>query len=470
VIHPTAIIEPGARLAPDVAVGAYSLIGPQVELGEGCRVGPHVVIEGRTRIGRNNRISQFASIGGPPQDKKYAGEDTAVEIGDGNTIREYVTINRGTIGDARVTRVGDDNWIMAYVHFAHDCQIGSHTIFANACELAGHVQVGDWAILGATTLVHQFVQIGAHSFTGMGTYLDRDLPPYVRAGRQHGATLWHQQRGLAAARPAGGEHRRAEARLQDHLPQRARPGGSAARARSAVRGLPGSEAHPRFPERLEARLHTLVAADPVHVGMVAAEASGDLLAAHLIAALKARRPQLRFSGIGGPKMIAQGFESDVPMDRLGVRGYAEVLRHYRGIMAVRRKLAGAPAAGAPGRFHRRRFLGFQSRAGAQAEGRRDSRDPVRQPVHLGLARLAPAPHRALGHASARALSVRAGPVRKGRACRSPMSATRLRMKFRWIRTSPRRASSCACRPGRRCSRCCRAAAARSCITWRIFSC
>ena len=180
-IHPTAIVEPGARLAANVAVGAYSLIGPRVEVGEGTSIGPHVMIEGRTRIGRNNRISQFASIGGPPQDKKYAGEDTAVEIGDGNAIREYVTINRGTMGDARVTRVGNDNWIMAYVHFAHDCQIGNSTIFANACELAGHVHVGDWAILGATTLVHQFVRIGAHSFTGMGTYLDRDLPPYVRA-------------------------------------------------------------------------------------------------------------------------------------------------------------------------------------------------------------------------------------------------------------------------------------------------
>jgi len=180
-IHPTAIIEPGARLALGVSVGAYSIIGAQVEVGEGSAIGPHVVLSGRTRIGRDNRIWQFCSIGEPPQDKKYAGEDTAVEIGDGNTIREYVTINRGTAGDARVTRVGDVNWIMAYVHFAHDCRIGSHTIFANACELAGHVHVGDWAILGATTLVHQFVQVGAHSFTGMGTYLDRDLPPFVRA-------------------------------------------------------------------------------------------------------------------------------------------------------------------------------------------------------------------------------------------------------------------------------------------------
>jgi UDP-N-acetylglucosamine acyltransferase len=195
-IHPSAIIEPGARLAPDVSVGAYSLIGAQVEIGAGSVIGPHVVLEGRVRLGRNNRVSQFASIGGPPQDKKYAGEDTAVEIGDGNTIREYVTINRGTIGDAQVTRVGDDNWIMAYVHFAHDCQIGSHTIFANACELAGHVRVGDWAILGATTLVHQFVHIGAHSFTGMGTYLDRDLPPYVKAAGNMAKPFGINSRGL----------------------------------------------------------------------------------------------------------------------------------------------------------------------------------------------------------------------------------------------------------------------------------
>ena len=178
-VHPTAIVAPGAKLASGTSVGPYSIIGPEVEVGEGTRIASHVVIEGRTRIGRDNRIFQFASIGAEPQDKKYRGEPTSVEIGDGNTIREYVTINRGTAQDAGVTRVGDDNWIMAYVHFAHDCQVGSHVIVANACELAGHVHVGDWAILGATTLVHQFVHIGAHSFTGMGTYLPQDLPPYV---------------------------------------------------------------------------------------------------------------------------------------------------------------------------------------------------------------------------------------------------------------------------------------------------
>jgi UDP-N-acetylglucosamine acyltransferase len=180
-VHPTAIVHDGARLAAEVAVGPYSIVGPGVELGEGTWIGAHVVLDGRIRIGRRNRIFHFASIGAPPQDKKYAGEDTAVEIGDGNVIREYATINRGTALDAGVTRVGNDNWIMAYVHFAHDCQIGSHSIFANACQLAGHVTVGDWAIFGATTLVHQFVHIGAHAFTGMGTYLPQDLPPFVTA-------------------------------------------------------------------------------------------------------------------------------------------------------------------------------------------------------------------------------------------------------------------------------------------------
>ena len=180
-IHPTAIVEPGAKLADGVSVGAYSIIGKDATIGERTWIGPHVVIEGRVRIGRDNRLYQFSCIGGAPQDKKYAGEDTSVEIGDGNVIREYVTINRGTALDAKVTRVGNDNWIMAYVHLAHDCQVGSHTIFANLSQLAGHVHVGDWAILGGATHAHQFVRIGTHSFTGIDTFLDRDLPPYVKA-------------------------------------------------------------------------------------------------------------------------------------------------------------------------------------------------------------------------------------------------------------------------------------------------
>ncbi|MDH4192480.1 MAG: acyl-ACP--UDP-N-acetylglucosamine O-acyltransferase [Betaproteobacteria bacterium] len=178
-IHATAIVHPKAKLAEGVTVGAFSIIGEQVELGEACSVGAHVVIEGRTRIGARNRIFHFAAIGGQPQDKKYAGEDTALEIGDDNTIREYVTISCGTAQDVGVTRLGNDNWIMAYTHIAHDCQVGSHAILANLTQLAGHVRVDDWAILGGGSLVHQFVHIGAHSFVGVGTRLTQDLPPYV---------------------------------------------------------------------------------------------------------------------------------------------------------------------------------------------------------------------------------------------------------------------------------------------------
>jgi UDP-N-acetylglucosamine acyltransferase len=180
-VHATALVDGAAKLGKGVTVGPYSVIGPKVEVGEGTWIGAHVVLDGRLRIGRNNKIFHFSSLGAPPQDKKYADEDTAVEIGEANTIREYVTINRGTAQDAGVTRLGNNNWVMAYVHFAHDCQIGNNTIFANSCQLAGHVLVGDWAIFGATTLVHQFVHIGAHAFTGMGTYLAQDLPPYVKA-------------------------------------------------------------------------------------------------------------------------------------------------------------------------------------------------------------------------------------------------------------------------------------------------
>jgi len=180
-IHPSAIIHPGASLGAKVSVGAYSIVGEHVEIGDDTRIGPHVVIEGHTRIGKGNRIFQFSSLGAAPQDKKYSDEPTRLEIGDGNTIREFCTLNCGTVQDAGVTRLGDDNWIMAYVHLAHDCQIGDHTIFANSAQIAGHVHVGDYAILGGFTGVHQFVRVGAHSFTAIATVLVHDLPPYVMA-------------------------------------------------------------------------------------------------------------------------------------------------------------------------------------------------------------------------------------------------------------------------------------------------
>ena len=180
-IHSTAIIHPGARLGAGVSVGPYSIIGEHVEIGDNTRIGPHVVISGHTRIGCDNRIFQFSSIGEIPQDKKYAGEPTRLEIGDRNTIREYCTLNLGTAQDAGVTRVGDDNWIMAYVHIAHDCQVGNKTIFANNAQLAGHVHVGDWAIFGGYTGVHQFCRVGAHTMTAVGTVILQDVPPYVMA-------------------------------------------------------------------------------------------------------------------------------------------------------------------------------------------------------------------------------------------------------------------------------------------------
>lgn len=180
-IHERAIVSDRARLHEEVSIGPYSIVGPDVEIGPGTRVESHVVLKGPCVIGRDNHIFQFASIGDDPQDKKYAGEPTRLVIGDRNTIREYCTINRGTVQDAGVTRVGNDNWIMAYVHIAHDCVIGDQTIFANNSTLAGHVHIGDWAILGGFTAVHQYCHIGAHTLTGIYTSVTKDIPAYVLA-------------------------------------------------------------------------------------------------------------------------------------------------------------------------------------------------------------------------------------------------------------------------------------------------
>ena len=192
-IDERAIIDASAKLADNVSIGPYSIIGPHVEIGSGTVIGSHVVIKGPTRIGKDNKIFQFSSIGEDPQDKKFAGEETHLEIGDGNTIREYCSINRGTGDGGGVTRIGNDNWIMAYVHIAHDCQVGSHTIFANNSTLAGHVDVQDHAILGGFAAVHQFCRIGEHSFTAMATAINKDIPPFVMASgnlaKPHGLNI-----------------------------------------------------------------------------------------------------------------------------------------------------------------------------------------------------------------------------------------------------------------------------------------
>jgi len=179
VIHPSAVVADGAILADDVEVGPFSFIDEKVEIGSGTVVGPHVVIKGPTKIGQHNKIHQFAAIGDAPQDLKYRGEDTCLEIGDHNTIREYATINRGTVDGGGYTRIGDHNLLMAYTHVAHDCQLGNRIVFSNGASLAGHVEVGDYVILSGFSLVHQFCKIGAHAFAGMGSSINKDVAPYT---------------------------------------------------------------------------------------------------------------------------------------------------------------------------------------------------------------------------------------------------------------------------------------------------
>jgi UDP-N-acetylglucosamine acyltransferase len=193
IIHQTAIVDSNAKLDDTVEVGAYSIIGPHVTVGARTKIGPHVVIDGHTTIGCDNIFFQFSSIGAIPQDMKYRGEPTRLEIGDRNTIREFCTFNLGTAQDAGVTRLGNDNWISAYVHLAHDCQVGSHTIFSNNATLAGHVHIGDWVIMSGFSGVHQFCKIGAHAFVGMYTSISQDVPAFVLLsgipGEPHGINV-----------------------------------------------------------------------------------------------------------------------------------------------------------------------------------------------------------------------------------------------------------------------------------------
>lgn len=203
-IHPSATVDPKTEIADDVVIGAYSIVGPDVRIGAGTEIGPHCVIDGCTTIGRDNRFYRYCSIGGMPQDKKYAGEPTRLTIGDRNTVREFVTFNTGTVQDGGLTTLGSDNWIMAYVHVAHDCHIGDNVILANGVQLGGHVRVGDWAILGGLTGVHQFSRIGEHSMTGGNSSLMQDMPPYVLGAgnpcRPHGInTEGLKRRGFSAA-------------------------------------------------------------------------------------------------------------------------------------------------------------------------------------------------------------------------------------------------------------------------------
>lgn len=192
-VHPSAVIHPGAKLGEGVEIGPFCVVGDEVEIGAGTRIDSHVVIHGPTRMGRDNRVHSFAAIGGDPQDKKFHGERCELVIGDRNLIREFVTINRGTADDGGLTSIGDDNWIMAYVHIAHDCRIGNHNTFANAASMAGHVHIGNQVILGGFSLIHQFCKVGDHAFTAMGASVNRDVPPYVMVAGEYA-----QPRGINA--------------------------------------------------------------------------------------------------------------------------------------------------------------------------------------------------------------------------------------------------------------------------------
>lgn len=195
-IHATAIVDEKAKLGENVSIGPYSIIGSEVEIGAGTEIGPHVVIHGPTRIGEQNKIFQFSSIGEAPQDKKYNGEPTRLIVGDRNVIREYVTFNRGTADGIGETVVGSDNLFMAYCHVAHDCIVGNHTVFANGASLCGHVEVGDYAILGGFTLVHQFTQIGSKSLSGLGSVVTQDIPPFSTAAGGRARTIGINKEGL----------------------------------------------------------------------------------------------------------------------------------------------------------------------------------------------------------------------------------------------------------------------------------
>lgn len=219
-IHPTAIVDPSATIADDCEIGAYSIIGPEVSIGSGTWIGPHVVLKGPTRIGSHNRIFQFASVGDDPQDLKYDGERTELEIGDHNTIREFATINRGTEGGGGITRIGDHNLFMAYIHVAHDCILGSHIIMANGASLAGHVMVGDFAILAGFACVHQFCTVGEHAFVGLNSVANRDVSPFTMAVGNYAEAKGINKNGLRrrnfSEESIGALHRAYKALLRQH--------------------------------------------------------------------------------------------------------------------------------------------------------------------------------------------------------------------------------------------------------------
>ena len=396
-----------------------------MRIGAGTVLTSHVVVSGRTTIGRSNRFFPFCSIGGVPQDKKYGGEDTELVIGDGNTIRESCTISIGTAQGGGVTRIGSDNWIMAYVHIAHDCSIGDHTILANNATLAGHVTLGDWVIMGGMSAIHQFCAMGPHSMAAGGSIVLRDVPPFVicsgNPAEPHGINTEGLKRRGFDAETINALRRAYRTLYKDGLTT-----AEAVKALAAFdrRGGGGRslDAVPGVRAELAARHHSLM--PPATCAFVAGEASGDLLAAGVIGELRSRDPALRCVGVGGDRMIAAGFDAWAHVRELSVRGYVEVLRHLPRLLALRRALKRRLLALPPAVFVGVDAPDFNLGLEEQLRAQRHPRRALRQSVDLGLARRAhrPDPPRSGSHAAG--LSVRAAHLRRGRHSLPPTSAIR----------------------------------------------
>ena len=337
-VHASAIVDARAELAGTVEVGPYALIGPGVRIDEGTVVGSHCTIGGPTTIGRDNVVHAHCSLGGAPQDMKYRGEPTELVIGERNTIFEFCTISRGTVQDQGVTRIGNDNWLMATVHLAHDVQMGSHIVMANYAACAGHVQVGDWAVIGGMTGVHQFCKVGTHAITGFQSHVGQDVPPFMMAA---GNPLTVPGFNVEGLRRRGFSRERLANIKQMHrllyrdgltlMPPRRKP--SARCATGSTTPTPALTRRCCLTSWPRASAASRVSG--MRLAMVAGEASGDLLAGLLLSGLRERWPDLRSGGIGGPRMVGQGFDAWWPHEALAVRGYIEVLKHFRELFALR---------------------------------------------------------------------------------------------------------------------------------------
>ncbi len=338
-----AVVSPRAELGDDVEVGPFAIIGDDVRIGARCWIGPHAVVNGPSTLGTDNRVYQFASLGDAPQDKKYKGEPTRLEIGDRNVFREYCTVNRGTVTGNNVTRVGSDNMLLSYTHVGHDCVLGNNIVLSNLAMLGGHVELGDWVIMSAYAGAHQFSKIGAHAFIANNTAVTRDIAPYVLAQGRPAEPHSVNSEGTQAARFHAGADPQHPQRVSRAVPLGPEARGSHGRARGHARRCAGAAAAGRLRQGFRARHRALTAARRMQaaagqcIALVAGEASGDNLGAALIEALRARDPSLQFVGVAGPRMRALGCEPLAHAEELSVMGLTEVIAHLPRLMRLQKR-------------------------------------------------------------------------------------------------------------------------------------